>query len=141
MKASVQTNPRSGGLEYKWLVMIVIVFGLFMSVLDATVVNIAIPRLQADFGAPLSSVQWVATGYTLAQGVATPLTPFLSERLGLKRLYLLAVALFTIGSAFCGLAWSLEVLIFFRVLQGAAGACLFPLSITMLYREFPPHER
>jgi len=112
-----------------------------MSILDATVVNIAIPRLQTAFGAPLSSVQWVATGYTLAQGVATPLTPFLSERLGLKRLYLLAVALFTIGSAFCGLAWNLEVLIFFRVLQGAAGACLFPLSITMLYREFPPQER
>jgi len=141
MQAPAQKAQRGGGIPYKWIVAIVVIFGLFMSILDATVVNIAIPRLQAAFGAPLSSVQWVATGYTLAQGVATPLTPFLSERLGLKRLYLLAVALFTIGSAFCGLAWSLDVLIFFRILQGAAGACLFPLSITMLYREFPPQER
>ncbi len=141
MQVPAQKTQRGGGLPYKWIVAIVVIFGLFMSILDATVVNIAIPRLQTAFGAPLSSVQWVATGYTLAQGVATPLTPFLSERLGLKRLYLLAVALFTIGSAFCGLAWNLEVLIFFRVLQGAAGACLFPLSITMLYREFPPQER
>src|SRR6266852_8103776 len=122
MSASVQTNPKSGGLEYKWLVMIVIVFGLFMSVLDTTIVNIAIPRLQTDFGASLANVQWVSTGYTLAQGVATPLTPFLSEKLGLKRLYLLALALFTLGSALCGLAWSLPVLIFFRILQGVGGA-------------------
>src|SRR5260370_28047361 len=113
MKASVQTNPRSGGLEYKWLVMIVIVFGLFMSVLDTTIVNIAIPRLQADFGAPLASVQWVSTGYTLAQAVATPLTPFLSERLRLQQLYLLALALFTLGSALWCLAGTLPVLIFF----------------------------
>src|SRR6266849_4869516 len=141
MQVPAQKTQRGGGLPYKWIVAIVVIFGLFMSILDATVVNIAIPRLQTAFGAPLRSVQWVATGYTLAQGVATPLTPFLSERLGLKRLYLLAVALFTIGSAFCGLAWNLDVLIFFRVLQGAAGACLFPLSITMLYREFPPQER
>jgi EmrB/QacA subfamily drug resistance transporter len=141
MQVPTQKTQQGGGLPYKWIVAIVVIFGLFMSILDATIVNIAIPRLQTTFGVPLSSVQWVSTAYTLAQGVATPLTPFLSERLGLKRLYLLAVALFTIGSAFCGLAWSLEVLIFFRVLQGAAGACLFPLSITMLYREFPPQER
>ena len=141
MSASAQTNPQSGGLEYKWLVMIVIVFGLFMSVLDTTIVNIAIPRLQADFGAPLSNVQWVSTGYTLAQGVAIPLTPFLSERLGLKRFYLLALALFTIGSALCGLAWSLPVLIFFRILQGVGGAPLLPMSFTLLFREFPPQER
>ncbi len=141
MKASAQTNPKTGGLAYKWLVMIVVIFGLFMVVLDTTIVNIAIPRLQADFGAPLSSVQWVSTGYTLAQGVATPLTPFLSGRLGLKRFYLLALALFTIGSALCGIAWSLPVLIFFRILQGVGGAPLLPMSFTLLWREFPPQER
>lgn len=112
-----------------------------MSILDTTIVNIAIPRLQTAFGANLDSVQWVSTAYTLAQGVATPLTPFFSERLGLKRFYLIVLALFTIGSAFCGLAWSLPVLIIFRILQGAGGACLLPMSITLLYREFPPEER
>ena len=140
--AQVGAQPRQlGGLPYKWTVAVVVIFGIFMSVLDVTIVNIAIPRLQTAFGAPLNSVQWVATGYTLAQGVATPLTPFFSERLGLKRFYLLALGMFTVGSVLCGIAWSLPVLITFRILQGAGGACLLPMSITLLYREFPPHER
>ncbi len=141
MQASSQPNQMLGGLPYKWTVVIVVVFGVFMSVLDTTIVNIAIPRLQTDFGAPLDSVQWVSTGYTLAQAVAIPLTPFLSEFLGLKRFYLLALALFTLGSALCGLAWSLPVLIFFRILQGVGGAPLLPLSFNLLFREFPPLER
>lgn len=129
------------GLSYKWVVAVVVIFGIFMSILDTTIVNIAIPRLQSAFGASLADVQWVATGYTLAQGVATPLTPFFSSKLGLKRFYLIVLAFFTLGSALCGLAWSLPVLIFFRLMQGAGGACLLPLSITLLYREFPPEER
>ncbi len=141
MQAPTQTKQREGGLPYKWIVAIVVIFGIFMSILDSTIVNIAIPRLQTVFGASLNSVQWVATGYTMAQGVATPLTPFFSGRLGLKRFYVLALALFTIGSALCGVAGSLEMLIIFRVLQGAGGACLLPMSITLLYREFPPAER
>ena len=141
LQASTQTNQTLGGLPYKWLVAIAVIFGLFMVILDTTIVNIAIPRLQSAFGAPLDSVQWVATGYTLAEGVATPLTPFLSELLGLKRFYLGALALFTLGSALCGLAWSLPVLITFRLLQGAFGASVIPMSFTLLYREFPPQER
>jgi EmrB/QacA subfamily drug resistance transporter len=135
------TRQEGGGLSYKWIVAIVVIFGIFMSILDSTIVNIAIPRLQGAFGADLNSVQWVLTAYILAEGVATPLTGFFSDRIGIKRLYLLALAVFTVGSALCGLAWSLPVLIFFRILQGAGGAFLFPLSITLLYREFPLNER
>lgn len=117
------------------------IFGAFMSILDQTIVNIAIPRLQNAFGADLESVQWVLTAYILTQGVVTPTTAFFADRLGTKRFYILALAIFTAGSALCGLAWSLPVLIIFRVLQGVGGAALFPLAITMLYREFPPHQR
>jgi EmrB/QacA subfamily drug resistance transporter len=134
-------QQRPGGLPYKWIVAIVIIFGIFMSILDTTIVNVAIPRLQSAFGAGLTSVQWVATAYTLAQGVTTPLTPFFSQRIGIKRLYIVAITSFIIGSALCGLAWSLPVLILFRILQAVGGAFLFPLSITMLYSEFPPEER
>jgi EmrB/QacA subfamily drug resistance transporter len=141
MQASTQTTRTLGGLPYKWTVVIVTIFGLFMYVLDSTIVNIAIPRLQADFGAPLYSVQWVATGYSLAGAVATPLTPFLSEQLGLKRLYLLALAIFTLGSALCGLAPNLSVLILFRIVQGVGGAPLLPLAFTLIFAEFPPQER
>ncbi|MBO0782555.1 MAG: DHA2 family efflux MFS transporter permease subunit [Ktedonobacteraceae bacterium] len=141
MQIPATASHQEGGIPYKWLVAIVVIFGIFMSILDSTIVNIAIPHLQSSFGASLDSVQWTLTGYTLAQGVATPLTGFLSDRLGLKRFYLLSLTGFTVGSALCGLAWSLPVLIAFRILQGATGAFLMPLSMTMLYREFPPQER
>src|SRR5258708_6566322 len=137
MQIPASAVPRQGGLPYKWIVACVIIFGIFMSVLDSTIVNIAIPRLQTAFGSGLDTVQWVLTGYTLAQGVATPLTAYLSDRIGIKRFYLISLAGFTIGSALCGLAWSLPILILFRVLQGVMGAFLMPLSITLLSREFP----
>ncbi|HCI82832.1 MAG TPA: MFS transporter [Ktedonobacter sp.] len=143
MQNTVATTavPRQGGIPYKWIVLIVVIFGLFMTILDGTIVNIAIPRLQNAFGANLTSVQWVLTAYTLVQGVATPLTAFLAQRLGQKRLYLIALVGFTVGSALCGLAFNLPMLIFFRVIQGAMGAFMSPLAITLLYSEFPPQER
>jgi EmrB/QacA subfamily drug resistance transporter len=141
VQPAVSAPQREGGLPYKWIVAGVVIFGLFMTILDTTIVNIAIPRLQNAFGAGLSSVQWVLTGYTLVQGVATPLTAFLSQRLGQKQLYLLALTGFTIGSALCGLSINLPMLIVFRIIQGATGAFMTPLAITLLYSEFPLEER
>lgn len=135
----VQTASR--GLPYKWVVASIVVFGVFMSILDQTIVNIAIPRLQTAFGADIHSVQWVLTAYILTQGVVTPTAGFFADLLGIKRFYIISLTAFTVGSALCGIAWSLPTLIFFRILQGAGGAALFPLSITMLFREFPPQER
>ena len=141
MHMPAATPRRMGGLPYKWIVASVVIFGFFMTILDATIVNIAIPRLQNVFGADLTSVQWVLTAYTLVQGVATPLTAFLSQRFGQKRLYLMALAGFTVGSMLCGLSINLPMLIFFRVVQGAMGAFMSPLAITLLYSEFPVEER
>ncbi|HLI05633.1 MAG TPA: DHA2 family efflux MFS transporter permease subunit [Ktedonobacteraceae bacterium] len=141
MQMSAAVPRRDGRLPYKWIVASVVIFGFFMTILDATIVNIAIPRLQNVFGADLTSVQWVLTAYTLVQGVATPLTAFLSQRLGQKRLYLIALGGFTVGSMLCGLSISLPMLIFFRVVQGAMGAFMSPLAITLLYSEFPVQER
>lgn len=141
MQINAQAIPRRRGLEYKWIVAFTVVLGVFMSILDQTIVNIAIPRLQTAFGADIHSVQWVLTAYTLTQGVVTPTAGFFADRFGTKRFYIICLAAFTLGSALCGLAWNLPMLIFFRILQGAGGAALFPLSITMLFREFPPQER
>ncbi len=141
MQVPVSAERQGGGLPYKWIVAGVVIFGLFMTILDGTIVNIAIPRLQSAFGSTLTSVQWVLTAYTLVQGVATPLTAFLSQRLGQKRLYLLALTGFTIGSILCGFSLNLPMLIFFRVVQGAMGAFMSPLAITLLYSEFPIEER
>src|SRR6266516_8045680 len=141
MQVSAQPLRSSRGLQYKWIVAAVVILGVFMSILDQTIVNIAIPRLQTAFGADIHSVQWVLTAYILTQGIVTPTAAYFSERFGIKRFYIVSLAAFTIGSALCGIAWSLPVLIFFRIVQGAGGAALFPLSITLLFREFPPQER
>lgn len=135
------TRRQGGGLDYKWIVAWVVVIGVFMSVLDSTIVNIAIPRLQSAFGADLHSVQFVSTAYLLTLGVVTPTTAFFADRFGIKRFYVTALLAFTVGSALCGLAWSLPVLVFFRILQGLGGAALFPLSLSLLFQEFPPGER
>lgn len=141
MQTTTQAKARGSGSNYKWTLAAVVILGVFMSILDQTIVNIAIPRLQTAFGADIHTVQWVLTAYILAQGVATPMAAYFADRLGIKRFYMFSLAAFTAGSALCGIAWSLPVLIFFRVLQGLGGASLFPLSITLLFREFPPAER
>jgi EmrB/QacA subfamily drug resistance transporter len=140
MQAHAQVT-RQQGLSYKWIVAIIMIFGTFMSILDTTVVNIAIPRLQTAFGADIHSVQWVITAYLLVLGAMTPTMPYVANALGFKRTYMTALAMFTAGSLLCGLSWSLPVLIFFRILQGLGGSLLFPLSMTLLFREFPPEER
>jgi EmrB/QacA subfamily drug resistance transporter len=141
MQATEQAERRGGGLAYKWIVAAVVIIGVFMSILDQTIVNIAIPRLQTTFGADIHTVQWVLTAYILTQGVVTPTAAFFADTLGMKRFYILSLVAFTAGSALCGLAWSLPVLIFFRILQGIGGASLFPLSMALIFREFPPEER
>ncbi|GCE14927.1 MDR family MFS transporter [Tengunoibacter tsumagoiensis] len=141
MSFSALPEKRQGLIEYKWIVAIVVIFGAFMSVLDQTIVNIAVPRLESSFETGLSSVQWVLTAYVLTQGVVTPTTAFFANRLGTKRFYIISLVLFTIGSALCGLSWNLPALIIFRIVQGIGGAFLFPLGIAQLYRVFPLEER
>src|SRR5204862_2329975 len=111
MQVNTQATRRSGGLDYKWILAMVVILGVFMSILDSTIVNIAIPRLQTAFGADLHSVQWVLTAYILTLGVVTPTTAFFADQFGLKRFYIFSLVAFTLGSALCGLAWSLPVLI------------------------------
>ena len=142
--ASMTNEGQDGsamGDNYKWWVLVAAIFGVFVSILDATVVNTALPRIQAAFGADLHVASYVATAYTLAQGVVIATSGYLANRYGVKRVYLTSLALFTIGSALCGIAWSMPVLIIFRVLQGAGGATLLPLSITLVFGAFPPQQR
>lgn len=134
-------NSRRFGLEYKWLVVIAVIFGIFTSVLDSTIVNIAISKLQTVFGASLDRIQWVSTGYTLALTVSIPIFSYLADRFGIKRIYLISSGLFVLASALCGLAWSLESLVFARILQGLGGGALMPLATAQIYAEFPPAER
>ncbi len=130
-----------GRLAYKWIVGIVFVFGLFMDLLDMTIVNVAIPKLSEDLNASTTQVQWVVTGYLLSLAVFIPVSGWLGDRFGTKRIFMTALFLFTSASLLCGLAWSIESLIAFRVLQGIGGGMLTPVGTAMLFRAFPPHER
>jgi EmrB/QacA subfamily drug resistance transporter len=122
------------------LVASVVVLGAVMSILDTTVVNVAISTLARDFATPLSTIQWVATGYTLALATVIPLTGWAADRFGTKRLYLTSIALFVSGSVLSGLAWSAGSLIFFRVLQGLGGGALMPAGMTILTQAAGPHR-
>jgi EmrB/QacA subfamily drug resistance transporter len=116
----------------------VVVLGAVMSILDVTVVNVAINRLSVEFDSPLSTIQWVATGYTLALATVIPITGWASARFGTKRLYMISIALFVCGSALAGMAWSAESLIAFRVLQGLGGGMIMPAGMTILTQAAGP---
>jgi EmrB/QacA subfamily drug resistance transporter len=116
----------------------VVVLGAIMSILDTTVVSVALPTFQQVFDASYSTVAWTMTGYTLALATVIPLTGWAADRFGTKRLYMLALVLFILGSIACGLAWNIGALITFRVLQGLGGGMLMPLGMTMMTRAAGP---
>lgn len=129
------------GLAYKWWVTIAVTIGMFMSLMDSTIVIVAIPQMQKAFGADIHSVQWVVTIYMLTQAAVIPTAPYLIARFGGKRTYVWTLSAFLLGSLLCGFAWNLPTLIFFRLIQGIGGGILLPLVMTLLYQAFPPEER
>ncbi|WP_435741835.1 DHA2 family efflux MFS transporter permease subunit [Nocardioides sp. SYSU DS0663] len=118
----------------------VVVLGAIMSILDITVVSVALQTFQQEFDATAADVAWTMTGYTLALASVIPLTGWAADRFGTKRLYLMAVGLFTAGSVLCAVADSLSTLVAFRVLQGLGGGMLMPLGMTILTRAAGPHR-
>ncbi|HUX86161.1 MAG TPA: MDR family MFS transporter, partial [Chloroflexota bacterium] len=121
--------------------LVAIVLGTIMAILDATVVNVALPTLERVFAVDLGTMQWVITGYLLAQAAVIPLAGWLSDRFSARRIYLIALVLFAVGSALCALATSASFLIGFRVLQGLGGGMLQPVGMAILYRLAPPERR
>ena len=128
-------------LEHKYIVALISVFGMFMNLLDLTIVNVAVPVLAFELDASAQEVQWVVTAYLLAVAVGIPVSGWAGDRFGTKLMFVLALAFFTIGSALCAFAWNIESLIVFRGLQGLGGGLLMPVSQTMVFRAFPQQER
>jgi EmrB/QacA subfamily drug resistance transporter len=128
-------------LAYKWWITIAVTIGMFMSLMDSTIVNVAIPQMQKAFGADIHDVQWVVTIYMLTQAAVIPTAPYLTSRFGGKRVYVWTLSAFVLGSLLCGFAWNLPTLIFFRLIQGIGGGILLPMVMTLLYQAFSPEER
>jgi EmrB/QacA subfamily drug resistance transporter len=119
----------------------VVMIGAVMVILDQTVVTVALPTLETDFKASLSDVQWIITGYTLALAAVIPLTGWLTDRYGTKRVFFTCQILFVMGSILCGLSWSNASLIGFRILQGLGGGMIMPVGMTILMSITRPEER
>ena len=122
------------------LLAAVVLLGTIMTILDATIVNVAIPTLGREFAASISTIQWVSTAYLLAFASVIPLTGWASERFGAKPVWLASLILFMLGSALAGLSWSIGSLIVFRVLQGLGGGMILPLGQTMLAQAAGPQR-
>ncbi|MEV0429178.1 DHA2 family efflux MFS transporter permease subunit [Micromonospora sp. NPDC050495] len=118
----------------------VVVLGAIMSILDVTVVSVALPTFQTEFDASYARVAWTMTAYTLALATVIPVTGWAADRFGTKRLYMAALALFTIGSGLCATADTITELIGYRVLQGLGGGMLMPLGMTIMTRAAGPHR-
>src|SRR4051794_31262730 len=121
-----------------WRIAIVVILGAIMSVLDTTIVNVALDTLAKDLHSPLDDIQWVVTGYMLALAAVIPVSGWAVSRFGARRLYLISLVLFTAGSALCGLSWSSGSLIAARVLQGLGGGMLMPVGQMILVKAAGP---
>jgi DHA2 family multidrug resistance protein len=152
MRLSAWTRFRAGLVEqypalrpenptYRWLVLAGVMIATFMAVLDATIVNVALSTLMSTFGVSVDRVEWVLTAYLIVFGVMLPSSGWLADHLGYKLMFLLGLLTFTLGSFLCSIAWNLNALITFRVLQGAGAGILQPVGMAIIAREFPPEKR
>src|ERR687889_644853 len=124
-----------------WLIAVSVMFATFMEVLDTTVVNVSLPHIAGTLSASIDEATWALTSYLVANAIILPMTGWLASMFGRKRLLMLSVVGFTAASFLCGLAPTLSSLIVFRIMQGATGGALQPLSQAVLLEAFPPHER
>src|SRR3989442_5984100 len=123
-----------------WLIAVSVMFATFMEVLDTTVVNVSLPHIAGNLSASIEEATWVLTSYLVANAIILPMTGWLASMFGRKRLLMLSVIGFTAASFLCGLAPTLGTLILFRILQGATGGALQPLSQAVLLQSFAPQR-
>ena len=138
-KSNSAFHPKS--INYKWFLLANIMLGTFMAVLDATIVNVGLPKIMASFGVGLDKIEWVITAYMLAMAVMLPTSGWLADKFGYKRMYFFGLFLFTFGSMLCGMSSNEDMLIMSRVIQGLGAGAIQPLGMAIITREFPPHQR
>jgi DHA2 family multidrug resistance protein len=126
---------------HKWLIAITVMTGTIMAAMDGSIVNVALPHIRASISASVEEISWVATGYILSSVIIMPIVALLSSLFGRKRFLNISVGLFTISSMLCGLAWDLNSLVAFRLIQGIGGGALIPTAMAVLRETFPPEEQ
>ncbi len=138
---TLSTATSEAPITHKWLIVITIMLVAILEVLDSTIVNVALPAMMPSLGADQEKITWVLTSYVVAAAVMLPLTGFLSNRIGQKRLLLIDICGFMVSSVLCGLTSNLSMMVFFRLCQGAFGAAMIPISQAVLRQTFPIEEQ
>ena len=128
-------------LSYRWQATLVIALGLLMAILDNTIVSVVLPQIATAYHTSFQTITWVGTGYFLATAAVIPIVGYLSDRVGSKTVFLITLAVFTIGSALCVIAPNEKFLIAFRVFQGIGGGAMLPVAMAIIFRMFSPTER
>ena len=123
--------------KLNFAILPVIVIGTFMAVMDGTIVNVSLPKMISVFNSSTTAAQWIVTAYMLTLGIVMPISGYLGDRFGYKRVYSTALLVFVIGSFLCGAAWSINSLVAFRVFQALGGGIMQPLGMAILYQNFP----
>ncbi len=127
----------SPALKTDWSVVIVILIGTFMAVLNGSIVNVALPKIMSIFNTTPNSIQWILSGYMMTLGVVMPVTGYLADTFGYKRMYIIAMAIFVLGSCLCGLSWNVPSLVAARIIQAIGGGIMQPLGMAFIYRVTP----
>ncbi len=141
MSAVTAAPAKSAGAGNPWVIAVVVSIATFMEVLDTTIANVALRYISGGLGVSSDEASWVVTTYLVSNAITLTASSFIAKRYGRKRFYLACLALFTISSVLCGLAWNIESLLFFRILQGFAGGGMVPISQSILADSFPPEKR
>jgi MFS transporter, DHA2 family, multidrug resistance protein len=137
--ASIEAMPEQPQ-PHKWLVAAAVLLGAILTILDGSIINVALPYMQRSFGVGVDRISWVVTSYLAAVSVMIPMSGWIAVRIGRRRYLLISVVLFVAASALCGFAQSIGQMVVFRVIQGAAGAAMMPLSQAILLETFPVEE-
>src|ERR1700685_150257 len=141
-KLTTPADPTPHRVEsHKWLVALAVMLGATLEVLDTSIVNVALPHMQGSFLGRVDEITWVLTSYRVANGIMIPLTGWISSRFGRKRYFMASVIVFVFASGLCGAAQTLDQMLVFRLIQGAAGAAMIPSSQAILMETFPPAEQ
>ncbi|MDE2042100.1 MAG: DHA2 family efflux MFS transporter permease subunit, partial [Alphaproteobacteria bacterium] len=139
--ATVPAGPVYPPKARRLVIILVAMLGTIMTMIDATIANVALPHVRATFGVTQEQINWVLTSFVVSTAVVVPATGFLEQVLGRKWLFAGSLIGFTLSSALAGLAWNLDVLIVSRILQGLTGAAIAPMAQAILYDNNPPEER
>jgi DHA2 family multidrug resistance protein len=133
-------NQSGNGLS-KWIIAVTVMLPTLLEVIDTSVVNVSLDHIRGSLSAGIDEATWVITSYLVSNAIIIPVTGWLSRLIGRKRYLILSISVFTFSSFMCGSAWSLQSLVFFRVMQGIGGGALQPLSQAILLESFPPRQR